>query len=292
MNSSLRKNGRKYFLLFFVLLLFGGTARTGWSAEMEKMKTLTFGVIPQQSAAVIAQSWTPLIDYLGKAAGLPLELKTAKDIATFQERAGAGEFDLIYTNPFHYTVLNRSAGFSAFAKEKERSLKGIIVVKKEGPIQTLEDLEGKTLMVTSPAAFAASILPRAELDHRGISYQTQFSTTQDSIYLAIARGIFPAGGGIQRTFDAMPPEIRDQLRILWTSKGFTPHAFAAHPRVSSMTVEKIQVILEKMDQDPDGRAILEGLGFKGFVKAKNEEYNDVRELKIDSTKMAASSSEK
>lgn len=50
--------------------------------------------------------------------------------------------------------------------------------------------------------------------------------------------------------------------------------------------------MEKMDQDPDGRAILEGLGFKGLIKVKNEDYNDVRELKIDSTKMAASSSEK
>lgn len=48
-----------------------------------------------------------------------------------------------------------------------------------------------------------------------------------------------AGGGIMRTFNALPGYFREQLKIIWTSQGYTPHAIATHPRVNDDIREKL-----------------------------------------------------
>ena len=85
-----------------------------------------------------------------------------------------------------------------------------------------------------------------------------------------------------RTFNNASPEYKDKLRILWKSDGYTPHAFAAHPRVPQDVVDKLQKALLEMDQDPEGKALLKKLRLKGIEKASDNEWNDVRALNIQS----------
>lgn len=241
---------------------------------------LAFGVVPQQSASTLAQLWTPILQYLSQRTGYSLQFRTAPDIPEFERRLAAGEYDLAYMNPYHYTVFHRAPGYQAFAKEKDRRIQGILVVRKDSPCQRPEDLAGQTIVFPAPAAFAASVLPRASLTRQGISFTAKYVASHDSVYLAVAKGFYPAGGGIQRTFDTIAPETRDQLRILWTTDAYTPHAIAAHPRVPAAVVKGVQQAMAAMDQDPQGRALLEAVSFKGIAPAEDAEWDDIRALGI------------
>ena len=82
-----------------------------------------------------------------------------------------------------------------------------------------------------------------------------------------------------RTFENMAPEIRDRLRILWTSPGYTPHAFAAHPRVPAESVARLLAAMEALEESaPD---LLATLNFKGIEAADDGDWDDVRRLDID-----------
>jgi phosphonate transport system substrate-binding protein len=243
-------------------------------------QTLRVGIVPQQSAAALAKVWVPVLSYLQERTGLILQFETAKDIPTFEQRLAAGEYDIAYMNPYHYIVFHAAPGYSAFAREKDTKLQGLIVVHKNSPIKSVAELEGKTMAFPAPGSFAATILPLTHLKSLGIRVTPNFASSHDSVYLGVARGFFPAGGGIARTFDNIPPEIRNELRILWKTPQYTPHALAAHPRLPAPTVRALQSALMGMDADPRGKELLVPLNFKGFEQGRDADWNDIRKLGI------------
>ncbi|MBK1649293.1 PhnD/SsuA/transferrin family substrate-binding protein [Rhabdochromatium marinum] len=136
------------------------------------------------------------------------------------------------------------------------------------------------LAFPSPAAFAASILTRANLASAGVHFRPHYVSSHDSVYRGVAKGLYPAGGGVVRTFESVAPDIRKQLRIFWTSDGYTPHAFAAHPRLLEETVSAIATAMLGLSEDETGRALLEPLHLPGLEAAQNAEWDDVRALDI------------
>jgi len=248
------------------------------SAQSEEM---TFGIVPQQAASKLARLWSPVLDYVSRQSGIKIQFATAKDIPTFEQHLDAGEYDFAYMNPYHFTVFNRHPGYQAVVRARDKEIKGIIVVRKDSPIQSIEEFDQMTLAFPAPAAFAASILPRSELLSRGLDFQSRYVSSHDSVYLAVAKGIYPAGGGVIRTFKNIAPEIRDQLRVLWTSPGFTPHAIAAHPDVSAEALSAVQSALVAMEKSDEGKALLKRLNIRGFERAENKDWDDVRSLQID-----------
>ncbi|KOO10873.1 phosphate ABC transporter substrate-binding protein, partial [Vibrio xuii] len=146
-------------------------------------------------------------------------------------------------NPYHYTVFHQVPGYQAIARQKDKRIKGIVVVHKDSPIQDIAELDKQKMAFPSPAAFAASIIPRAKMEQQGIEIIPSYVSSHDSVYMNVARGFFPAGGGVMRTFNNSAPEIRDQLKVLWTTPTYTPHAIAIHPRVKADTVAKIKAAL-------------------------------------------------
>ena len=241
----------------------------------------TFGVVPQQSASKMARLWTPILQHINQQTGLEVQFKTAKDIPTFEQRLSEGAYDFAYMNPYHFTVFNQNPGYQAVAKARDKKIKGILVVRKDSPIQSIQELNNMTLAFPAPAAFAASILPRAELSGIGNTYQTKYVSSHDSVYRAVAKGIYPAGGGVMRTFNNVSPGIRDQLKVLWTTKGFTPHAIASHPDIPTEVLLLVQSALVAMEQSEQGQQLLKNIKIKGFETAKNEDWDDIRALRID-----------
>ncbi|MCF8168026.1 MAG: phosphate/phosphite/phosphonate ABC transporter substrate-binding protein [Rhodoferax sp.] len=242
---------------------------------------LTFGIVPQQSASRLAEEWGPVLTELSRRSGVTLVFRTAPDIPMFEERLSKGDYDLAYMNPYHYVVFHKAPGYLAFAKEKDRRLKGILVVRKDRPYRKVADLTGKTVVFPAPAAFAASILPQAEFARLKIAIDAKFVASHDSVYRAVASGLQEAGGGIQRTFEASPPEIRDTLRVLTETPAYTPHAFAAHPRVPAASLAKVLAAMESLANDEVGQKLLLPLAFKGLSGAKDPDWNDIRALDIE-----------
>ncbi len=250
-------------------------------AAAEEPPALEFGIVPQQSATRLARLWVPVLEYLGERSGLRLRFKTAPNIPKFEERVAAGEYHFAYMNPYHYTVFHEKPGYVAFAYAADKRLKGIVVVRKDSGIRSLEELKGATMAFPAPAAFAASVLPRAHLRNVGIDVTPKYVSSHDSVYRSVAKGLYPAGGGVVRTFSNMEPAIRDQLRVLWTTDGFTPHAFAARPDVPVGAVDRLQRAMVAMRGDEAGRKLLASLKIDGLQAAHDSAWDDVRALGLD-----------
>jgi len=184
-------------------------------------------------------------------------------------------------NPYHYTEFSKKPGYRAFAKAKNKSIRGIIVVRKDSKINQLSDFDQHTLAFPAPAAFAASVLPRAQFAKENIEVTPKYVSSHDSVYLSVARGMYPGGGGVKRTLATVSPEIRDQLKVLWTTEPFTSHPLAAHPRLSKETVELIASAMRNMESSDKGQLLLTQLAWEGVEAADDKRWDDVRGLGLE-----------
>lgn len=276
-NRIVKKFNPKHLLTLLILALLYLSPTHTVLAE-----TYTVGIVPQQASAIMARKWLPLLNYLTQNSHIELSFKTAPTIPEFEKRLQQGEYDFAYMNPYHYAVMfSQNPGYQVLAHEKNLRLQGILVVRKDSPITDIKQLDGTDLAFPAPAAFAASILPRLELKKQGIHIQPYFVASHDSVYIAVARNFFPAGGGILKTFEMMPSEIRDQLRILWRTELYTPHAFAAHPRVTPEVRKALTDVMVAMDSDPTAMKILSDLGMKGWQVAVDSDWDDLRKLPLN-----------
>lgn len=247
-------------------------------ATANDTRTLTFGIVPQQSASRLARMWGPLFERLGSDLGMTIQFETTKDIPTFEACLAAGAYDLAYMNPVHYTIFSDAAGYQALAHQSEKRLRGLIVVRKDSPIQTLEDLEGAEVAFPSPGAFGASVVPRAEMRELGINFDPKYVKSHDSVYRAVLAGLMPAGGGVQRTLNAVSDEMRSELRVIYKTEGYTPHAIAARSTLPDSLTSEIQSLLMRISAEaPD---LTKSVGMKGFETASDEHWNDVRRLEL------------
>ncbi|MBI3776458.1 MAG: phosphate/phosphite/phosphonate ABC transporter substrate-binding protein [Gammaproteobacteria bacterium] len=244
----------------------------------EKAKTFTFGIVPQTAQSKLSRDWSPVLKYLEEKTGYKFQFATARDISMFGNRLAEEKYDFAFMNPRDYTQFHKSNGYEAFAKIKNVKLKGMIVVRNDSPVQKLEDLDDKELVFPSQA-FAADTVLRAVLREKNINVIPHFVASHDTVYRNIAKGRYAAGGGVMHTFKNTAPENRDQLRVLWTSEGYTPHAFAAHGRVPRDVVMQVQQVLTEMEKDPIGKKLLKGITAPdGLEAAQNADWDDVRKL--------------
>lgn len=243
-------------------------------------KVLSFGIPPQQSATELTKRWTPVLHYLSEKSGLTLQLKTAKDIPTYQQQIMDGQYDIAYMSPNSYVAANKARGYRAFAKEKDGKSVAVIVTRKDGPIKSLAQLNGQAMAFPSNTAFMATILPMKHLEAQKIPVNAQYVVSLDSVYRSVAKGMLVAGGGEARTFGALDVEIRDQLTVLWESDAFPPFPFFAHPRVPAASLSKLQKTMIDMGEDEQGLALLKVVNIKALDKAQDADYNAVRKLNL------------
>ena len=116
-------------------------------------------------------------------------------------------------NPYHFTLVNQNPGYTALARAKNKRIIGIIVARR-GKSVSLDELQEKTIAFPAPRAFAASIITQSELSQKGIKFTPKYVGSHDSVYLGVLKGLYIAGGGVKRTFESLPSEIKDVLKVV------------------------------------------------------------------------------
>ncbi len=106
-----------------------------------------------------------------------------------------------------FLVAAEAQGYTPIVRDGGRELFGVLVVAKDSDIETVEDLEGRSIAYPSPNALGASLLMRADLDRNfGLNYEAHYVSTHSSAYLNVVLGQMDAAGGVMAV--VCPPENR------------------------------------------------------------------------------------
>ena len=270
-------------LAFLCAVMFLLMLLRPFSSGAEENKSYIFSVVPQFPPLEIKRDWTPLLERISRDSGIPLQLKFYKSISEFEADVLAGTPDFVYLSPYHAVEAKKAHGYVPLVRDSEDRLVGILVVEKESPFRTVQDLNGKTLVFPSPNAFAASLYLRALLSQREkITFTPKYVTTHSNVYLHVAKGLAAAGGGVNRTLDKEPPELREKLRIIYRTPGVAPHPIAAHPRVPVAARKAVAGAIMKLSGDEQARSLLKNTGIPRPMRADyRRDYGQIELLGLD-----------
>ncbi len=243
-----------------------------------------FGVLPLQSPTKLAAMFMPLTDDLGQAVGRPVQFVTAPNFKEYMERVKRRDYDIIYLNPLLYTEARKS-GYRAIVKVAQEPFTGILVVRRDGPLQSLNPHhlpKGLRMGFPDPNAFAATVMTREYLASLGIpvakTFQIHYFGSQDSAIMALYSGLVDITGTWRPSLRSMPAKVRKALRIIAETPPQPQMPIAVRGDMPPEQVKRLTHRLLSLTQTARGRAELKAMGFdKGFVRASDAEYLGVRQ---------------
>ena len=260
----------KLLLTVAVLLL----PATSASAQQQP---LAFGVLNQQSPALTAERWNPILSYASTVSGVPLQLKMGRTVQDTNAMMARGELDFVFTNHNFQSEFD-TIGFKVIARWAGEPIRAVIAVPADSPIQRLSELEGKRVSFPSTDAFVGYAVPLVALKRAGVNVEQMFGGNQEGTLAQVKAKRVEAGAVNSRFLSQYAEREHVQFREIYVSEGFPDLAVIAHPRVPAATVERVRRALLGMSGDPNAAPVLAAAKSKGFDPAVDRDYDGVRRV--------------
>lgn len=215
---------------------------------------LRIGVLPYLSPRSLLLEFAPLRSFLASELQQEVELQTARDLPHFLQRTHAGDFDLVISAPHFARLAQREHGFLPLVAIRA-DFYALLLVPKASPAQTLRELKGKTLHLPHRLSFV-SLQIEDFLRQRGLNPELDvhllYYSTDNNAILATEQSSGDAGAAQRSVFENMPKDITAQLRVLGSTQSAMSLVILAHPRMTSVTLQALQLALNKFPYSVGG----------------------------------------
>jgi phosphonate transport system substrate-binding protein len=249
-------------------------------ASSSTSKVLRLAVVPQLTPVEMTRYWSPVVQALGQA-GINCELVVYPTIAKFEPEFLKGLADIVFMNPYHMVMARRAQRYEPVLRDT-RPLEGVLVVRNDGPVKSMEQLKDHRLSFPAPNAFAASLYIRSVLERQyHLQFDTHYAGNHRNAIRQVLSGDSAAAGVVKTTLEQEPIEVRQGLRVIYTTPQLSPHPIAVHPRVSVAVRRKLTDTLVALAQNPETKALMTGIQMPNPVDAKYAtDYAPLEQLKI------------
>lgn len=246
-------------------------------------RVYTIGVVPQFTPLTIHRSWGPFIDRLSQETGIKFRLRVYPNFKQFLSDVRRGEPDFVFLAPFHAVIAHKEQGYVPLIRDDANKLVGLLVVRKDSPITSVNALDGKRISFPSPNAFAASIYMRAYLSEKeDIKFIPRYVGTHDNVYRHVLVKLSAAGGGVNKTLIRQPVNLRDKLRVLYQLPGVAAHPISAHPRVPKTIQEKFVTTIMDLHASNIEKSLLTKVQLRRPIRADyNRDYQFLEDLNLE-----------
>lgn len=248
----------------------------------------SLAVHPLHNPSLLKKTYGPLIEYLEtNVKGVRFKLVASRDYATFDRRIAAAEFDFALANPYQ-AVVSTQTGYRVFAKVgSDQNFRGIIVVRRDSPVETLAGLRGKRISYPAPTAVAATMLPQYYLHSNAVPLQatrTLYVGSMESALESVRTGGSDAAAiwpdPWQKYARAHPAAAR-QLEVRWVTPHLVNNALVVRRSVPSGVTSKVLTALRALGTTERGKPLLDRMSISSFEPAENRAYEAVRQFLVE-----------
>jgi phosphate/phosphite/phosphonate ABC transporter binding protein len=238
-------------------------------------------ILPLYSAITLYDRFDPLMRYLTRRTGREFKLVIPRDFEHFFSIIERGEADYSYSNPYIYIQLANRGLLTAFAntvlEESGDIFRGIIIVHRDSPIRTVEDLREKDVMVVSYRSAGGFLAQQLFLAESGIDVlrdlRVREGKRQEAVILNVYRKTADAGFVRESALDVLSEEIDlGRIRVLARTPYIPNWPFAATKRADRDLTPQVQRSLLEL-ADPK---VLAAARVRGFKAVRNEDYDGLR----------------
>lgn len=251
--------------------------------------------VPSVDVKVIEDTSKVLEKYLSENTPYKFRVSIPPSFIAVVEAFGTKRADVASINTFGYILAHDRYGAEArltVIRHGESVYRAQFLVKEDGPIKSLEDLNGKTIAYVDPSSTSGYLMPLKVLKDKDIKPKdNMFAMRHDNVVSMVYQGQVdagatfyspPADGEIQdarRLVKTQYPDVEEKIKILELTDSIPndPVIFRKDlPEEVKVTIVKA---LEDFVATPEGLETLQKLSsVTGFVRATDEDYAPVRTL--------------
>ena len=252
----------------------------------EKTETIYFGVISRYSPRSIVSGYQPLMEYLTSKTPYNFKLKLSRNYLETVDQLVNGSIDFASLGNFTYINAHRDHGIQCIAMpmNTDGTLNNYddIIVQKDSPLKSLQDLKGKSFAFASKQSFS-SWMAVWMLQAAGVNLDDldryQYLNHHDIVAERVLRGDFDAG--MVKTVVALD-YYPSGIRTLERSPAIPSVPLVAAPHVDSLKIHIVQhALLELETLIRKGEIFTEGWDAEvanGFVAGHDSLFNFPRQL--------------
>lgn len=255
------------------------------AAEPENIIRLT--IIPHRSNLGNEAAYSAFFSEMEKETGYSFVWLGSKTYDDVIDKMRTGIADIGYVGPFAYVDAQDDFGVKlicrTLSEESEEFYNSMIIVRKDSGIQKLEQLKGKSIAFTDPKSTSGYLFPMAQFKKIGLTRSdfsdVKFLKRHANSLLAVYQGHVDAGATSITAVDKIEINM-DEIAIIWQSAPIYRGPWIARKDLPEETFTKIQAAMLKIGAPgkPENDPIFNELTTRGFIKGKDSDYNNVREV--------------
>ena len=242
---------------------------------------LHVGIAHITSAVSGFQKHQALVGRLGAAVNMEAEMFTPDSYKASNALLRQGKLDLAFGCSGGYAAEPDAMDvLAAPLINGKMEYYALIIVPRDSPCKTFADLRGKSFLFVEEQSNTGQWYPcrlARQLAGKGGAFfgSTKFTGAHDISILAIAGGLADGAAVSSNIYDRMiagEPALKDHVRILESSPPFPSPPVVVRKGLPPEERRRLLQALLALPESAEGREILRGLGFDGFVPARNEDY--------------------
>ncbi|MGY6634702.1 MAG: phosphate/phosphite/phosphonate ABC transporter substrate-binding protein [Alkalilacustris sp.] len=201
-------------------------------AQLVDPSTLIFAYTPVEDPAVYVEVWADFLDHLSEVTGRPVQFFPVQSNAAQIEAMRAGRLHVAGFNTGGVPLAVACAGFRPFtimaAEDGSYGYRMSFITHVDSDIQSIEDLEGRTLAFTSETSNSGFRAPSALLRDEfgmeaGVNFTPAFSGAHDNSVLGVVNRDYDAAAIADEVMFRMAARDvidLDEIRTVYESDPF------------------------------------------------------------------------
>lgn len=267
---------KRSYLLIIILFL---------TLQIYPQEKLVFGVHPCFKANEMETRFSPLVKYLSKSIGIPIEFVVSLNYGEHVKLVGENMIDIAYMGPYSYTNVVDNYGKKNIIAMLETSgtayLKGNVITGLTSNIKTLKNIKDHRVAFVSEKSTMGFIVPMyyiyKDLPEKTLFRNYKFLNNHLDVCTGVLVGDFDAGAVKREMF----LKYRSKgLRSIAEFDSIPEHVIVSRKGLDKKIVKAIRKALINIKSDKDSENILKILNplLTGFVLAKDSDFDKLREI--------------
>lgn len=252
--------------------------------------TLKLTVVPYEAAEKLSEDYGLMAAYLARRAGCREgKFVPVMDYAGVLAALQSGQIDVAYLSPFPYALATSRMKLHPLAMPWVKGsllYHGILFVRADSPIKSIEDLAGKVVVFGDPSSTSGYLLPRMLLERAGVFEKLKGwrNASYAAMVKAVEMGQADAGAAYESVFEVVyreTPEKAKRMRVIGKTDEIPNGIYVARGDLPAEQVEALRKAFLDMNTDPEGKTAM--------LKAPNDKIVPAEDSLFDSVRAAAKS---
>lgn len=230
------------------------------------------------------------LDYVGEKMGMPVDFVDREDYGEINKLVKEGSVDAAFVCGGPYVDGHKAFGMELLVAPMAYGgtvYHSYIIVKKDSPATSLQELRGKSFAFTDPLSNSGKLVPTYMLAKMNETPETFFgkiiyTQAHDKAIKAVAEGIVDGAAVdslIWEYMDRTDPTFTSKTKIIKRSPPYGIPPVVVRPGLDRQTKKRLREVFLNAHKDEQGKKLLSGMMIDRFVPIKDNAYDSIREMK-------------